>query len=167
MSIWSPLVTDDEWKTPKELWENIKEYLPKKDVVVWEAFYGDGKSGNYLSDLGCTVMQSKVDFFDDNSCLLDKVDMIISNIPFSKKKEVLAKLKEIDKPFIIIMPASTIFTQYLRETFTNDEGRVEMQMIVPRKRMHYMKNDIIYKRTSFDSCYFCYKMNLKNDVIWL
>ena len=102
MSIWSPLVKDDEWKTPKELWENIKEYLPKKDIVVWEAFYGDGKSGNYLSDLGCTVMQSNVDFFDDNSCFLDKVDMIISNIPFSKKKEVLAKLKEIDKPFIIL-----------------------------------------------------------------
>jgi hypothetical protein len=36
------------------------------------------------------------------------MDMIISNVPFSKKKEVLVKLKELDKPFIIIMPIVNI-----------------------------------------------------------
>ena len=65
MSVWSTLTNDDEWKTPKILWDNIKDYLPSKDIVVWEAFYGDGKSGNHLSDLGCTVIQSDVDFFDE------------------------------------------------------------------------------------------------------
>lgn len=167
MSVWSTLTNDDEWKTPKILWDNIKDYLPSKDIVVWEAFYGDGKSGNHLSDLGCTVIQSDVDFFDDNSNIISKVDMIISNIPFSKKKDILKRLKEIDKPFIIIMPASTMFTKYLKDIFTNENGKVEIQMLVPNTRMHFMKNEIIYKRTSFDSCYFCYKMNLKNDIVWL
>lgn len=159
---WSQLHTDDEYYTPKELWEAIKDYLPKKDTVVWEAFYGNGKSGNILSDLGCTVIQSNTDFFDDNSKIIEKADMIISNIPFSKKKEILAKLKDIDKPFIIIMPASTIFTQYLRDTFGN-----QIQIIVPKQRMHFEKNGVIMKRTSFDSCYFCYKMNLEKDIVWL
>lgn len=159
---WSQLHTDDEYYTPKELWEAIKDYLPKKDTVVWEAFYGNGKSGNILSDLGCTVIQSNTDFFDDNSKIIEKTDMIISNIPFSKKKEILTKLKEIDKPFIIIMPASTIFTQYLRDTFGN-----QIQIIVPKQRMHFEKNGVIMKRTSFDSCYFCYKMNLEKDIVWL
>lgn len=159
---WSQLHTDDEYYTPKELWEAIKDYLPKKDTVVWEAFYGNGKSGNILSDLGCTVIQSNADFFDDNKKIIEKADMIISNIPFSKKKEILAKLKDIDKPFIIIMPASTIFTQYLRDTFGN-----QIQIIVPKQRMHFEKNGVIMKRTSFDSCYFCYKMNLEKDIVWL
>lgn len=159
---WSQVQTDDEYNTPKELWENIKEYLPGKDVVVWEAFYGNGKSGTILSDLGCTVIQSNVDFFGDNKMLIDKADMIISNIPFSKKKEILTKLKELDKPFIIIMPASTMFTQYLSDTFKN-----ELQIIVPKNRMHFEKNGVVLKRTSFDSCYYCYKMNLKKDITWL
>lgn len=159
---WSQLHTDDEYNTPRELWENIKEYLPKKDKIVWEAFYGNGNSGTILSDIGCTVLQSNVDFFDDNTTIIEKTDVIVSNIPFSKKKEILKRLKEIDKPFIIIMPASTMFTDYLKDTF-----RDELQIIIPRKRMHFEKNGVVMKRTSFDSCYFCYKMDLKKDIIWL
>lgn len=160
--IWSQLHNDDEYNTPRELWENIKEYLPRKDKIVWEAFYGNGNSGTILSDIGCTVLQSNVDFFDDNTTIIEKTDVIVSNIPFSKKRQILKRLKEIDKPFIIIMPASTMFTDYLKETF-NDE----LQIIIPRKRMHFEKNGVVMKRTSFDSCYFCYKMNLKRDIIWL
>lgn len=89
--------------------------------------------------------------------LFDRCDMIVSNIPFSKKKEI-------DKPFMIIMPASTMFTQYLREIFGEKN---EIQIIIPKTRMHFEKNGKVLKRTSFDSCYFCYKMNLKHDIIWL
>lgn len=162
MSYWSQTQDDDEYDTPRELWENIREYLPKKDKIVWEAFYSNGKSGNILSDLGCTVIQSKSDFFDADNNIVDKADVIVSNIPFSKKKDILVRLKEMDKPFIIIMPASTIFTGYLRDTFGN-----ELQVIVPHKRMHFEKNGVLLKRTSFDSCYYCYKMNLERDIVWL
>jgi hypothetical protein len=31
---WSQVQVDDEYNTPKELWENLKEFLPKKDVIV-------------------------------------------------------------------------------------------------------------------------------------
>jgi hypothetical protein len=130
--------------------------------LYWEAFYGNGHSGTVLSDLGCTVIQSNVDFFEMNETIVSKMDMIISNVPFSKKKEVLVKLKELDKPFIIIMPMSTLFTQYIRETFGN-----KLQLIIPQKRMHFMKNGVVLKRTSFDCCYFCYKQNLEKDIIWL
>lgn len=154
---------DDEYNTPRYLWEDVKEYLPSKDKIVWEAFYGNGKSGNILSDIGCTVIQSDVDFFsDENTKIINTCDVIVSNIPFSIKKDVLVRLKEIDKPFMIIMPASTMFTKYLKEIFGN-----EIQIIIPKKRMHFEKNGIIMKRTSFDSCYFCYKFDLKNDIVWL
>ena len=162
MVYYKQLNNDDEYNTPKELWENVKEFLPTKEKIVWEAFYGNGKSGNILSNLGCTVIQSDVDFFEDNTKLIDICDVIVSNIPFSKKKEVLQRLKKINKPFMIIMPSSTMFTQYLRDIFNN-----EIQLIIPKTRMHYEKNGVVLKRTSFDSCYYCYKMNLHNDIIWL
>lgn len=32
--------------TPKSAWEDMEEYIPK-DKVIWEAFYGNGKSGHH------------------------------------------------------------------------------------------------------------------------
>ena len=37
---------DDDYMTPKEVWESIAHLLPK-DKKIWECFYGDGKSGSF------------------------------------------------------------------------------------------------------------------------
>ena len=37
-------INHDDYMTPKTAWNNIKQYIPK-NKVIWEAFYGDGKSG--------------------------------------------------------------------------------------------------------------------------
>ena len=56
--------------------------------IIWEAFYGDGKSGDYLTYLGLNVIHEDIDFFES-----DEGDIIVSNSPFSKKKEVFTRLK--------------------------------------------------------------------------
>ena len=114
----------DDYMTPKQAWEDIKDYIPR-DKEIWEAFYGDGKSGEYLEELGFNVIHEDIDFFDN-----DLGDIIVSNPPFSKSKIVMERLAELDKPFIIIMPSSKINTGYMRETFMN-KG---LQIIIPRKR---------------------------------
>ncbi len=53
----------DDYMTPKYAWENI-QYLIPKDKVIWEAFYGGGKSGEYLKELGFDVIHDEVDFFE-------------------------------------------------------------------------------------------------------
>ena len=73
----------DDYMTPKTAWENIQHFIPK-DKVIWEAFYGDGTSGNHLKDLGFEVIHEPVDFFEN-----DLGDIIISNAPFSKTKEIM------------------------------------------------------------------------------
>ena len=83
---------NDDYFTPKSAWEAIKEYIPK-DKVIWEAFYGDGLSGKHLDDLGFNVVHENVDFFTNNLG-----DIIVSNPPFSKTKEIFNRLKEINKP---------------------------------------------------------------------
>ena len=99
-------IKHDDYMTPKYAWENIKNLIPK-DKVIWEAFYGDGKSGKYLEELGFNVIHEEVDFFTN-----DLGDIIVSNPPFSKLKEILLRLKELDKPFILICPSSKINTFY-------------------------------------------------------
>jgi hypothetical protein len=149
--------------TPKYAWENIQHLIPK-DKVIWEAFYGNGESGTYLKELGFNTIHQDVDFFTH-----DLGDIIVSNPPFSKSKEVMIRMKELDKPFILIMPSSKINTQYFRENF-KDSG---LQIIIPRKRIHFKKliNGRIPEnwkdQCNFDCFYYCYKMNFDKDIIWL
>jgi len=154
----------DDYMTPRSAWENIKQFIPK-DKVIWEPFYGDGKSGEYLREItGNEVIHEPVDFFEN-----DLGEVIVSNPPFSQSKEVMKRLAELDKPFIIIMPSSKINTSYFRETFMN-KG---LQIIIPRKRIHFTK--LVDGKTpekwknacNFDCFYYCYKIGLKNDIVWL
>jgi hypothetical protein len=155
----------DDYMTPKYAWENINQYIPK-DKVIWEAFYGDGESGKYLKELGFDVIHEPIDFFENN-----KGDIIVSNPPFSKCKEIMPRLKELDKPFILILPSSKINTQYFRENFKNSDS--QLQIIIPRRRIHFEKQINGQKpegwgdRCNFDCFYYCYKMNLPRDIIWL
>jgi len=50
----------DDYITPKSAWTDIQKYIPKKKI--WEAFYGDGKSGTYLKEMGFDVIHEPIDF---------------------------------------------------------------------------------------------------------
>ena len=150
----------DCYMTPKSAWENIKQYIPE-DKIIWEAFMGDGKSGEYLKELGYNVIHNDNDFF-----LSNEGDVLVSNPPFSKSKEIMYRLKELDKPFILILPCSKISTQYFRENFKDTDN--PLQIIIPRKRIQFVKNgNETQNKCNFDCFYYCYKMNLERDIIWL
>ena len=152
----------DDYMTPKYAWENIKDYIPpNKDI--WECFYGDGLSGKDLEELlpNNKIIHKQIDFFKNNLG-----NIIISNPPFSKKKEVFTRLKELDKPFIMICPSSMINTQYIRNLFYKSKDK--LQIIIPRKRIQFIKNgDELLNKCNFDCFYYCYKINLPRDIIWL
>lgn len=152
----------NDYMTPKYAWENIKQYIPK-DKVIWEAFYGDGESGKYLTEMGFNVIHKDIDFFEN-----DLGDIIVSNPPFQFSKEVMARMLVLDKPFIMILPSSKINTSYFRAW--KDK---KIQIIIPRKRIHFQKlidgkvPENWKNACNFDCFYYCYKMNLPNDIIWL
>jgi hypothetical protein len=153
----------DDYMTPKYVWENIQHLIPK-DKVIWEAFYGDGKSGEYLKELGFDVIHEPVNFFENNLG-----DIIVTNPPYSKSKEIMKRLKVLDKPFIIILPVSKLNTSYTRQEFMNSK----LQIIIPKKRIHFEKlvngeKPKGYKNAcNFDCFYYCYKMNFADDITWL
>ena len=158
-------IKHDDYSTPKYAWENILHLIPK-DKTIWEAFYGDGKSGTYLTELGLNVLHEPIDFFDDDT--RPEYDILISNPPFSQSKNIMNKLLEIDKPFILIMPQPKINTSYLRAYKNKD-----IQIIVPRKRIHFTKlidgevPEGFKSACNFDCFYYCYKIGLDKDITWL
>tara|TARA_R110000772_G_scaffold163853_2_gene275294 strand:- start:166 stop:672 length:507 start_codon:yes stop_codon:yes gene_type:complete len=155
----------DDYMTPKSAWENIKQYIPQ-DKVIWEAFFGDGESGKYLEELGFNTIHEDIDFFEN-----DKGKIIVSNPPFTLIPDILIRLKELEKPFILIMPSSKINTQYFRKLFSNSDHPI--QIIIPIKRIQFLKQidgliDPNQKNAcNFDCFYYCWKMNLERDIIWL
>lgn len=152
--------TYDDYMTPKYAWENIQHLIPK-DKVIWEAFYGNGESGKYLTELELNVIHEEIDFFNN-----DLGDIIVSNPPFSQIKKIMKRLIILDKPFILILPSSKINTSYFRE------WKNKIQIIIPPKRIHFIKvingkKDETKSSCNFDCFYYCYKMNLKSDIVWL
>lgn len=155
----------DDYMTPKAAWEAVKQFIPQ-DKVIWEPFYGDGTSGKYLRELGFTVIHEKEDFFQHN-----KGDIIVSNPPFSATKEVLQRMKELNKPFMLILPSSKINTQYVRNLFKDADDK--LQIIIPRKRINFLKlvdgkvPDNYKSSCNFDCFYYCWKLNLVRDILWI
>ena len=156
----------DDYMTPKFAWENIKQYIPK-DKVIWEAFYGDGTSGTNLQELGFTrTIHLDLDFFEN-----DLGEIVVSNPPYSENKRILTRLKELNKPFILILPSYVLICKYLRELFSDTED--QLQIIIPRKRIQFIKtiNGVIpenYKsKCNFDCYYYCWKIGLEKDITFL
>ncbi len=141
-------VGNDNFFTPKKEWEALAPYLPK-DKILWEAFYGDGKSGTYLQELGFRVIHQNEDFFQVNHG-----DIVVSNPPFSKKKQILERLLELDKPFVLLMPYEVLFYKYF-EPF-----RSELSLLIPSKRVSFLKEGKEEAKFNFNCVWFCWKMNL-------
>jgi hypothetical protein len=154
----------NDFMTPDYVWDWIIDYIPK-DKVIWEPFYGDGKSGEYLKSKGLNVIHENIDFFENN-----KGEIVVSNPPFEKKKEIINRLVELDKPFILIMPVSTLCYNYAKVL------KDDLQIIIPKKRIKFKRYDkktnTIYKdwekhNNTFDCLFYCYKMKLDKDIIFL
>jgi len=149
----------DNYVTNADDWLRIKDYIPK-DKIIWSPFYCDGKQKEYFKDMGFDIIHEDKDFFS----YTPEYDIVIDNPPFSKKKEILAKLKELDKPFILIAPSMMLSYKYFQEDFKNN-----IQVIIPSKRINFKHLNSDKKNYSppFASFYFCYKMNLPKDLTFI
>ena len=150
---------NDNYITDKEVWLKIKDYIPK-DKKIWSPFFCNGKQKEYFKELfNLDIIHEDEDFFENN-----KGEIIIDNPPFSKKKEILTRLKEINKPFILLIPTCLLCLKWFQNLYEN-----QIQIIIPKKRFtftHYKKPKEGYT-PPFGSFIYCYKMNLEKDLIFI
>ena len=160
---WNPS-KDNDFVSPKYLWEDIKDYIPQ-DKIISMPFYCEGSAGIDMADLGFNVIHQNEDFFEH-----DRGEVVIDNPPFELKKEVINKLVERNKPFILIVPVSTLCYKYTKILVDDLQG------IIPKKRMkfiHYdkkkkeLKADWQKHSSRFDCVYMCWKMQLSKDIIFI
>ena len=149
----------DNYATDKEGWEKIKHFIPK-DKIIWSPFYCDGKQKEYFEEMGYNIIHEDKGFFS----YIPKYDICVDNPPFSKMKEICIRLKEIDKPFILIAFSKVILMKWFQRLFKDD-----LQVIIPftRTTFTHLTNPKKGYTPPFGVMYYCYKMNLPKDLIFL
>jgi len=157
---------DDGYNTPHHCFEDIIDFIPNREkLVVYEPFilnnkYSTSKASLLSLDFKKVIGETTYDFFE----MYDKLeyDIIISNPPFSIKNKIFKLLKQIDKPFILIVPVSIITKEYFMKDYKD-----QYQIIIPKKRIQFIRDNVQLKRCWFDCVYIAYKMNLPKDINYL
>lgn len=163
-------VASDEVYTPAYAVKPLIKYINTKfseyhrDPIIWCPF--DKDDSEYVSTLraaACDVINTHIDY-GQNFFFYEPehYDVIISNPPFSIKDDILKRLHELDKPYMMLFPVPTLQGQ---KRFPYLQNR---QALIFDRRINFFKNPEtkeIQKGASFGSCYICYKM-LPKDLIF-
>lgn len=159
---------DNEYYTYARTWNRIKQYIPK-DKIIAEPFGTNPnlESFKYLKSICKEVKYCEGDFFKND---FEGVECIISNPPYNPrgmKEKVFKRLKELDIPFIMLVPSTCLHTKYLYDIFKNED----IQVLLPNDKIHFYQiknNEIVVKNNcSFYTCFICYKMKYEKDLIFV
>ncbi len=158
-------IKGDEVYTPFYAVEPLLEFIGKDKVIwcpfdeEWSAFYRTFTTNGY------TVLRSSLkdnqDFFEYEPT--EHYDIIISNPPFSKKDKILKRLYELNKPFAILLPVSSIQSQERYKLF-----KTGLELLVFDSRIGYFTRQDFNKAKGsphFGSAYFCHNF-LPKDIVF-
>ena len=146
---------NDEWKTPVYAVYPVIKYIPKGSVV-WCPFDIRGKSEyvKVLEAAGFKVICSHIsegkDFFKYEPN--EKWDIIISNPPFTGKREIFERAMELGKPFMLLMSNTWLNDSAPKQVLGN-----EMELLMFDKRIEFIGTDgeVCKKGITFSSSYYC------------
>lgn len=145
----------DEYYTLRKYAEPIVKHLIPLSLKVWCPFNDkDSVWMDVLREYGFDPIATDTDFFTTPPP--QGVQAIISNPPFSKKREVMDRIKELDLRYALILPYL-----WLNDGVPFDYGH---QVMFFRERMHFnTPNGILNKART--NCFVLSDGLLKEDLI--
>lgn len=154
-------IKNDTYETPIEAWKEIAPYIPI-NTTLYDPFYSKGLSGTFLREIfkSNKIIHANTDFFEEHKNI--DYDLILSNIPFSIKIKIMKELKQIGKPFMILIPVTSLASQYIYKIFNN-----ELQILIPSKRIQFIVDGHQTSRNCFSCIWVAWKMELKQDINYL
>ena len=146
--------------------EKFKQKLGKDNITIWTPCDEEWSAYVQLfTENGFSVIRSSI--VDGQNFLTyepeENYDVIITNLPFSKKDAMLERLDKLGKPFAVLLPANSIQgSKRYEKCFRNG-----IQMLCFDKRIGFHTNDNFEKTAEgnhFGSAYFCRDF-LERDLI--
>lgn len=160
---------NDEYETPSYVLDMILDELDSTKFIIWEPFRGSGWSTDYMQKQGFEVTNGEhADFFQHTTIpqfsSRTKELIVISNPPYSKKKEILQKLRQLNiKKLALFIPMGTMTCRYFKELFPQDQT----QVIIHTKScmfLHPRTHKFWPLPAPFDTIWVTNGLSLKYDV---
>ena len=148
---------DDDYETGSDILESLTPYL-EPNKIIYDPFYCNGTVIEEWKKLGFDCINEKKDAFDREH---PEFDILISNIPFTKKKECVELAFNLGKPFALLMPIDALGSKWIGKYFD------KLQYIIPCGRYNFLKNGAKTKGCWFDTMWLCYGLNLDKNIIKL
>ena len=151
----------DNFQTPKEAVVFLTPYL-KRDWIIWECAWGEGKLVKYLEEEGFKVIgNKKIDFLSGNN--KDIFDCIVTNPPYSIKDKFLERCYELSKPFALLMPLTALEGKKRGALYQ----KYGIQLLIPNKRINFETPSGKGSGAWFQTAWFCYGLNLPKDLTFV
>lgn len=155
---------NDECYTPAYGVAPILAYLPE-GAVVWCPF--DTEASQFVQLLraaGHTVVRSHIsegkDFMTYEPA--EHWDVIVSNPPFTNKRDTFARALSFNKPFALIMANTWLNDAAPKKLFQHKD----LQLLMFDKRMEFSQADgRVTNKVTFGSSYFCWNLLPKQIVM--
>lgn len=161
----------DMFQTPDYATELLVPFIPKHVKFVWESASGEGKIARVLLRRGYDVTETDLfppstnercfwmDFLGGTRSLTDE-SAIITNPPYSSKKQFFLRALEYGVPVAMLIPFD--LSRWICDAF--DAG---CQALVPNRRINYITPSGkagTESRAQFHSAWLTYKFNLPNQL---
>lgn len=151
---------NDECYTPRYAVWPILDYIPK-DKIIWCPF--DTAKSRFVQEISLynPVVYSHYSIGGQNFSIYEPAewDIIVSNPPFTNKRQHFERALFFNKPFALLMT----------NTWLNDAGPKELfkdkdlQLLMFDKRVNYENQ--IGKHPTFSSSYFCWNFLPKQIIM--
>jgi hypothetical protein len=156
------LGSNDECYTPDYGVTPILKYIPK-DVTVWCPF--DDQNSEFVKQIlkQNPVVYSHLDKGQDfYKYEPDHWDIIVSNPPFTGKRQIFERALSFNKPFALIMTNTWLNDSAPKQLFKNKE----LQLLMFDKRMKFhMANGTDNSKITFSSSYYCWNFLPKQIIM--
>lgn len=167
----------DCYETPGYVIDAILSRLDPTRNYIFEPFAGSGFSTRYMREKGFVVTNGDhTDFFMHETAPSipreaserGAVDMVmVTNPPFSKKKQILEKFKALNiTKMALLLPPGTLFLKYWVELFPQNN----VQLILHQGRIKFLHPETnlpIKGSCSFDVTWITSNLNLPQDIAYM
>ena len=154
---------NDECLTPDYGVKPIIKYI-SKNAVVWCPF--DTEESEFVKQIranGNKVIYSHIsngqDFYTWEP--KERWDCIVSNPPFTAKRQIFERALSFNKPFALIMSNTWLNDAAPKQLFKEKD----LQLLMFEQRMKFLNNGKVQNKITFSSSYFCYNFLPKQIIM--
>ena len=149
---------NDENYTPRYGVEPIIKYIPKNNIV-WCPFDKDeSEFVIMLKEHGYNVINSHIEYGQDfYEYEPDNWDIIVSNPPFTGKRQIFERCIKLGKPFALLMSNTWLNDSAPKQLFKD----INLELLMFDKRIDFSGS----KKITFSSSYFCHRVLPKQIIM--